>query len=180
MGRCNDRFVFFICFITRVDSKNSSYVFRWCISKCLIKLVVLKRLIVLPPLGTLLMHILHSAVLLFSSLRVKKFHTADIVLCWWTVAGDIECCGVLPAAQTYPIRGITITRTRCVFCRASEQSTSVIQYKCTSLFDCIAVTMPSRSPLSLPSVINERRNTTYYVARWLAIMLHMRQGGKWS
>src|SRR4029434_2600418 len=52
-------------------SVNSVYLALWCVFRCLIKLLVLNRVLSCPPLDTVAVQILHCALLLSSSFILK-------------------------------------------------------------------------------------------------------------
>src|SRR4029434_4919741 len=60
------------CFgLAPLASVNSVYLALWCVFRCLIKLLVLNRVLYCPPLDTVAVQILHRALLLSSSFILK-------------------------------------------------------------------------------------------------------------
>src|SRR4029434_7670972 len=60
------------CFsLAPLASVNSVYLALWCVFRCLIKLLVLNKLLSFPPLDTVAVQILHCALLLSSSFILK-------------------------------------------------------------------------------------------------------------
>src|SRR4029434_7179439 len=60
------------CFgLAPLASVNSVYLALWCVFRCLIKLLVLNRVLSCPPLDTVAVQILHCALLLLSSFILK-------------------------------------------------------------------------------------------------------------
>src|SRR4029434_246744 len=60
------------CFgLAPLASVNSLYLALWCVFRCLIKLLVLHRVLYCPPLDTVAVQILHCALLLSSSFILK-------------------------------------------------------------------------------------------------------------
>src|SRR4029434_6104135 len=60
------------CFgLAPLASVNSVYLALWCVFRCLIKLLVLNRVLSFPPRDTVAVQILHCALLLSSSFILK-------------------------------------------------------------------------------------------------------------